>query len=271
MLSEQNERTVGREKLFTSFMLCETKIVGESLAKAYRLLLLEEKFVLLPAGMSVCLRDKLQSTPVYCLEFSDFFLETVFERIDFFFPLHRLLKTSANGWVFGKELTQSLSETFFFVYEKDPESSGLKFLELLQMLSVAKEKEALFGDDPEIPLLSINSGNIPIYKTYEYIRTHYDEDLDELSMASMACLATYSFSRKFKKIVGCSFRDFLQRVRIRHTLELIRQTGRSLTDISLCCGFQTPGQYNKIFKKWMKKSPQQYRDELGEIKKQEEC
>ncbi|MEI3381808.1 MAG: AraC family transcriptional regulator [Dorea sp.] len=82
-----------------------------------------------------------------------------------------------------------------------------------------------------------------------YINEHYAEHLSLVRIAETLYLSESYLSRLFKNIVGMNFREYLSRVRLNHAVESLLYTEKSITDISLECGFENPSSFNKLFKK----------------------
>ncbi|MCI5642613.1 MAG: AraC family transcriptional regulator [Peptoniphilus sp.] len=92
-----------------------------------------------------------------------------------------------------------------------------------------------------------------------YIEKYYMKDisLDEISM-----VAGYSrsyFSRSFKKEIGMNFSKYLIDIRIKKAEKLIKNSDKSIYDISLEVGFNEYSYFSKAFKDAYGISPKEYR------------
>lgn len=91
-----------------------------------------------------------------------------------------------------------------------------------------------------------------------HIETHYAEKitLDELAVKSH--LSKRHFLRIFHDCIGRSPIDHLMRVRIQKASELLRYTGRTITDIAFECGFQDSNYFTRCFRKTTGMTPKQF-------------
>ena len=72
----------------------------------------------------------------------------------------------------------------------------------------------------------------------------------------------YSYiSRNFKKLVGMSFNDYVNLMRLNQACYLLKNTDRSITDCGYESGFRSIHTFNRNFKERYGISPQQYRKE----------
>ncbi len=101
--------------------------------------------------------------------------------------------------------------------------------------------------------------NQQIRKVTEYIHEHLDERLDLAQLAKIAGYSHFHFSRVFKLHMGESVMSYRARLRIlRASTELI--TGnKSMINIALDSGFDTPTGFLKAFKKRFGTTPSAYK------------
>lgn len=71
------------------------------------------------------------------------------------------------------------------------------------------------------------------------------------------------FSRKFKKDIGCTFIEFVSRIRINRALELLQNTDLKNYEIAEKVGVEDPHYFSTFFKKHMKISISEYRKSLS--------
>ncbi len=88
---------------------------------------------------------------------------------------------------------------------------------------------------------------------------HPEEKLTMESAAKMAGMSYYNFSRNFNQVVGMSFKEHQNKLRVWRAEELLYQTDRSILEIADMVNFSTLSYFNKIFKKYNGKSPSEYR------------
>jgi len=87
----------------------------------------------------------------------------------------------------------------------------------------------------------------------------YAEPLDVRAVAAVAHISEAHFSRTFKQVFGETPHRYLQRRRVERSMFLLRETGRSVTDICLDVGFSSLGTFSRMFREIVGETPSQYR------------
>lgn len=101
-----------------------------------------------------------------------------------------------------------------------------------------------------------------IYRIFEFIQSNYGAGcaLHDLSAGTGY---DYSYlSSYFKRIVGMSFNDYVNRVRISHASYLLSNTDLGMLPVSDECGFKSLRSFNRNFKELMGTTPTEYRNRL---------
>ena len=77
-------------------------------------------------------------------------------------------------------------------------------------------------------------------------------DFATVTFREMVAFSGYGeshFSKRFKKITGMTFSDYLNYVKVEHAISLLQnEPGLTMADISLRCGFATIRNFNRVFK-----------------------
>lgn len=104
-------------------------------------------------------------------------------------------------------------------------------------------------------LKEVGSDQKDIYSMIQYI----DESRGLIkSIKEMADETAYSydhFRHKFKQITGQSPTNYIMNKRIENACLLLEEGGYNCTEVSILCGFSSPAQFSRIFKKKMGISP----------------
>ena len=98
-----------------------------------------------------------------------------------------------------------------------------------------------------------------IQKSISYINEHYNEDINLETIANIVHLNPSYFSSIFKKEVGVSFSNYLNKIRIEQSKLLLKNTDSSIVEIALEVGFEDQSYFSKVFKNLTKMTPKQYR------------
>jgi AraC-like DNA-binding protein/ligand-binding sensor protein len=107
-----------------------------------------------------------------------------------------------------------------------------------------------------------NSEPPVITRAKEFIQEHQTENL-RLGHVAKACnTSTFYFCKMFKKVTGINFTDYLSRVRIEKSKNLLLNPNLRVSEIAFEVGFQSLTHFNRVFKKILGQSPTEYRVQL---------
>ncbi|WP_347838788.1 AraC family transcriptional regulator [uncultured Draconibacterium sp.] len=126
-------------------------------------------------------------------------------------------------------------------------SSGLLYLLLSKFIGAAK-----------IDFGTSDSGNI--LSAVTFIHSHLNENLAIEELANMVHLSPAHFTRKFKQLTHLTPRDYINTQRIEKAQLLLNTTSQSCIEIAELCGYKSNAYFCKIFKKYIGKSPREYRN-----------
>lgn len=122
----------------------------------------------------------------------------------------------------------------------------------------------LFGRLLDAAYLRVDSPehNSIIKDVQKYVEDHYSEKLTTARIAASVSLSPSYMSALFKKKMHISIHDYLIRVRIEKSIELMANRDLSIKEIMVKCGIESQSYYNKIFKKIIGVTPGRYRNRL---------
>ncbi|PEE40775.1 helix-turn-helix domain-containing protein [Bacillus pseudomycoides] len=100
----------------------------------------------------------------------------------------------------------------------------------------------------------------PINACQNYIFTHLYEDITLPHLAKIAALNSSYLSFLFKKEVGISLGEYIQRAKIDEAKSLMTYTRHSLSEISTLLNFHDQSHFTKVFKKHTGVSPKQFKN-----------
>lgn len=98
-----------------------------------------------------------------------------------------------------------------------------------------------------------------IQKILIYCSQHYTEDITLKMISQSIYVSQSAITKTFSNKLGCSFRDYINRLRISKAKYEIENTDRKITDIMNDCGFQNQSSFNRVFLQITGTSPSQYR------------
>lgn len=98
-----------------------------------------------------------------------------------------------------------------------------------------------------------------IEKSLKYIHDNFKQKLPLQLVSSKVFLNPQYFSRIFKKEVGVSYIDYVNKLKIEYACKLLETTSYPAYRISSECGFTDPSYFNRVFVQQMNMTPKAYR------------
>ncbi len=151
---------------------------------------------------------------------------------------------------------QTLRDAYFSttVVPAKQHEAVVKLLSIFaQHLSMLSNQVVVQHENAEPPVIT---------RAKEYIQEHQTENL-RLGHVAKACnTSTFYFCKMFKKVTGINFTDYLSRVRIEKSKNLLLNPNLRVSEIAFEVGFQSLTHFNRVFKKILGQSPTEYRAQL---------
>ena len=123
----------------------------------------------------------------------------------------------------------------------------------------ALNKEMIFEYCELVNDYSLKKYSRFIRSVIEYIRLNLDKNLSLEVLAQATESSPTSVSKKFKAETGESITDFINGIRIREAVKLMRNDNYNISDIALKVGFSDVNYFTKVFKKLNAVTPTEYR------------
>ncbi|WP_438347640.1 AraC family transcriptional regulator [Paenibacillus sp. FA6] len=95
-----------------------------------------------------------------------------------------------------------------------------------------------------------------------YIQEHLAERIDMHEVCSIAGMSYAHFSKYFKRKMGISFTDYVNRKRISNAERLLVTENRSIQDIAESVGINNRAHFYELFKRYNNCTPKQYLDKM---------
>ncbi len=151
---------------------------------------------------------------------------------------------------------EALRKAFFsgkVVSPKEHESA-------VKLLSIFAQHLAMLSN--QVFIQQENSEPPVITKARAYIHEHQTEEIKLGQVAKAVNMSSYYFCKMFKKITGINFTDYVARVRIEKSKNLLLNPNLRVSEIAFEVGFQSLTHFNRVFKKILGQSPTEYRAQL---------
>ena len=98
-----------------------------------------------------------------------------------------------------------------------------------------------------------------ILQALQFLQNNYHRQITLNEVSGLVGLSPNYFSSIFKKELGTSFLEYLNRYRIEKSMKLLQNTSMKSYEIAYACGFSDEGYYGKTFKKFTGKTPNEYK------------
>lgn len=99
-----------------------------------------------------------------------------------------------------------------------------------------------------------------IHKAVDYLKNNYRKKITLEDVAKAVYLSPSHLGTIFKQELGCTFLEFLTRVRIEEAKTLLRDPSYNVIQAAYSLGFKDPGYFTKVFKRSEGITPSQYRE-----------
>ncbi len=131
---------------------------------------------------------------------------------------------------------------------------------VVKLLSIFAQHLAMLSN--QVIVQHENAEPPVITRAKEYIHEHQTENLRLSHVAKAVNTSTFYFCKVFKKATGINFTDYLSRVRIEKSKNLLLNPNLRVSEIAFEVGFQSLTHFNRVFKKVLGQSPTEYRVQL---------
>jgi AraC family transcriptional regulator len=104
-----------------------------------------------------------------------------------------------------------------------------------------------------------------INKVIDYVNNNLNKSISLEELASVAFFSPFHFHRIFVAVTGETVNNFTNRIRNEKAARLLRFSKKSISEISIECGFSSASTLSRLFKQYFEISPSAYR-KGGKIK-----
>ena len=111
-------------------------------------------------------------------------------------------------------------------------------------------------------LQAVNEGSedySSIARVVDHMQTHFDETLRVRELAAAAGLSAFQFEQRIRKIFQLTAGQLLQKIRMDHAVQRLRESAEAIAEIALRCGYSDQSAFTRQFHKATGLSPLEYR------------
>jgi AraC-like DNA-binding protein len=173
-----------------------------------------------------------------------------------FGSVKKFLNSASSGLTFGAETAKIGGEMLTEILQTAGMDRHLMFVKLIDYLGNCESRNlATTGFNNSID----DRGEPRMAKIYKFTTRNYNRKITLEEAASVAGLNPAAFCRYFKQKTGKSFSQFVNELRISYACKLLSRSNRIVATISDDSGFNNLSNFNRQFKKFIGKSPSEYR------------
>ena len=157
----------------------------------------------------------------------------------------------------GMETDRAALRQAYFATRVVPAKQHEAVIKLLsifaQHLSMLSNQILVQHENAEPPIIT---------RAKAYIQEHQTENLRLGQVAKAVNSSPFYFCKMFKKATGLNFTDYLSRIRIEQSKNLLLNPNLRVSEIAFEVGFQSLTHFNRVFKNTVGQSPTRYRQQL---------
>ena len=127
----------------------------------------------------------------------------------------------------------------------------------VQMLATFAEHLALIGNSIAVSETKVEPSTVS--NARRFIEANYDRPISLDEAAKVVNTSVRYFCKVFKNYTGITFVDYLTRLRIEKSKNLLLNPNRRVSEVAFEVGFESLAQFNRSFKKHTGMTPTKYR------------
>ena len=174
--------------------------------------------------------------------------------------IRTLIQVAKRGIVFSGDTKERVGAMMEAMETQTDFERLITQLTILYDLATTKEFRILNADG--FTVLSDVKDNERINAIFNYVKTHFKEEISLEVMAEQASLTVPSFCRYFKMVTNKTFTQFVNEYRLVRASRLLAEQSMSITEVCFESGFNNFSHFNKKFKAFTGQTPSAYRKEL---------
>src|SRR5438045_4335858 len=143
--------------------------------------------------------------------------------------------------------------------------SPVRYRAMLRLLSLFARHLSILSN--QLVLRRENDDSKNLTRALQFIEDHQAEPLSLGRIAQVANISRHYFCKMFKKATGMNFIDYLSRVRVEKSKTLLLNPNSRVSEVAFACGFQSMTNFNREFKRIVRRSPTQFREALPKLRR----
>ncbi len=103
-----------------------------------------------------------------------------------------------------------------------------------------------------------NTANAQTKEAMEYIKSHYNEDIELNTLANALYISEYYLCHIFKEITGITVRDYITEYRIKKAKQFLRDKKYKVYEVGMMVGYNDSRYFSQVFKRITGMTPKEY-------------
>jgi AraC-like DNA-binding protein len=190
------------------------------------------------------------------IQFSEKPLLEGMRAIPEFIELRGLLEKARSGIEFFG-LGDEMRHRFYRIKGSIGLARFAEFIGLLDLLNRCKDYRVLSTIDPRG--YDAQCAGVTVKKIVAYVNAHYAEPISVTEVSSSVGMCESAFSRFFKKKTGCTFTDYVNKLRVQKACELMMTSDCYVSTACFEVGFNNISNFNRRFLKIKGVTPSEFR------------
>lgn len=199
--------------------------------------------------------DTRKGAICFVIQFHKELFNSTFLNFKELHPLQNLLERAKHGLHFHGETSVKAGKIIEQMYHLSGIMQFMELMKLLIVISKSTNYEVLNIETYE------ESGTLNAERDkmiYNYILTHYTEEIKIEHIAQIANLSKSAFCNYFKKKTKKNFSDFINELRCGLACKLLINMELSISEIAYKTGYNNLSYFNRKFLEKMKVTPREY-------------
>ena len=178
-----------------------------------------------------------------------------------FASLRKMLKESSRALLFEDRIVDEMMSELLLIAKSGPGELMVRLILVLERLSRCAYRKILENHHvDEHPFVDFDIQRLA--KILEYISKHSAEPISLQQISVDLNMSVPTFTRFFRRMVGCSFVAYLMKWRLDRARVLLCNGDDSILSISIKVGFNNLAHFNRQFKRRFGSSPRLYKVKL---------
>lgn len=195
------------------------------------------------------------------IHFKPDFLGKDFFNVPEMYHVNRFMEESALGFSIQGRTRKMVAQKMGRMLKMKGTERIIELLTILTILAETKEKTKL-ASSGFVENIKI-SGSERITKACDFVIKNFKSDLTLDEVAKVANMTPNAFCSFFKSRTRKTFVNFLNEIRIGYACKLLTEDHYNISEICYQSGFQNLSNFNRQFKKIVKRTPNQYKSDLS--------